>query len=92
MATLHIEHAITDFAWKAAFDRFADMHSSQGLIITASNAPLKTLGTLLSILISGPPRRREVPRLLQTRSGRRLTARPPSPARRRPGSDLVEER
>lgn len=32
MATLHIEHAITDFAsWKAAFDRFADRRKEAGV-------------------------------------------------------------
>jgi|SRR4051794_28328352 hypothetical protein len=32
MATLHIEHAITDFAvWKAAFDRFADAREHAGV-------------------------------------------------------------
>ena len=31
-ATLHIEHAITDFpTWKAAFDRFADARSQAGV-------------------------------------------------------------
>jgi hypothetical protein len=31
MNTLHIEHAITDYAtWKAAFDRFADMRRTAG--------------------------------------------------------------
>jgi hypothetical protein len=32
MATLHIEHAITDFdIWKGAFDRFADMRQQSGV-------------------------------------------------------------
>lgn len=32
MATLHIEHRITDFAsWKAAFDRFADRRQEAGV-------------------------------------------------------------
>ena len=32
MNTLHIEHAITDFAvWKAAFDCFAEMRRSAGV-------------------------------------------------------------
>lgn len=32
MATLHIEHAITDFAvWRAAFDRFADRRAAAGV-------------------------------------------------------------
>jgi hypothetical protein len=32
MVTLHIEHAITDFAvWKAAFDRFADARDRAGV-------------------------------------------------------------
>lgn len=32
MATLHIEHEITDFAsWKAAFDRFADRRREAGV-------------------------------------------------------------
>jgi hypothetical protein len=31
MATLHIEHAITDFpTWKAAFDRFASKRTEMG--------------------------------------------------------------
>jgi hypothetical protein len=31
-ATLHIEHAITDYpTWKAAFDRFADARSQAGV-------------------------------------------------------------
>lgn len=33
MATLHIEHAITDFTtWKAAFDRFAERRAQAGVI------------------------------------------------------------
>jgi hypothetical protein len=33
MATLHIEHAVTDFGtWKAAFDRFASRRSEAGVI------------------------------------------------------------
>lgn len=32
MATLHIEHAITDFpTWKAAFDRFASKRAEAGV-------------------------------------------------------------
>lgn len=32
MATLHIEHAITDFGtWKAAFDRFAEVRERSGV-------------------------------------------------------------
>ena len=32
MATLHIEHAITDFGlWSAAFDRFADFRKQSGV-------------------------------------------------------------
>ena len=32
MATLHIEHPITDFGtWKAAFDRFAEARMSSGV-------------------------------------------------------------
>ncbi|MCI0689727.1 MAG: hypothetical protein L0Y54_21195 [Sporichthyaceae bacterium] len=32
MVTLHIEHAITDYAtWKQAFDRFADMRRDSGV-------------------------------------------------------------
>lgn len=32
MVTLHIEHAITDFAvWKAAFDRFAEARDRAGV-------------------------------------------------------------
>ena len=32
MATLHIEHGITDFdSWKAAFDRFADVRREAGV-------------------------------------------------------------
>ena len=32
MATLHIEHAITDFdTWTAAFDRFADVRRNAGV-------------------------------------------------------------
>ena len=32
MATLHIEHRITDFeTWKAAFDRFADARRAAGV-------------------------------------------------------------
>lgn len=32
MATLHIEHAITDFAvWKTAFDRFAETRERAGV-------------------------------------------------------------
>ena len=32
MATLHIEHGITDFtSWKAAFDRFADRRREAGV-------------------------------------------------------------
>jgi hypothetical protein len=33
MPTLHIEHAIVDFAlWKAAFDRFADLRTRSGVL------------------------------------------------------------
>jgi hypothetical protein len=33
MPTLHIEHAITDFAlWKAAFDRFAEFRQRSGVL------------------------------------------------------------
>jgi hypothetical protein len=33
MPTLHIEHAISDFAtWKAAFDRFADVRARSGVL------------------------------------------------------------
>jgi hypothetical protein len=32
MATLHIEHPITDFGtWKAAFERFAELRESSGV-------------------------------------------------------------
>jgi hypothetical protein len=32
LATLHVEHPITDFAaWKAAFDRFADKRADAGV-------------------------------------------------------------
>lgn len=32
MATLHIEHAITDYGvWKSAFDRFEDMRRQSGV-------------------------------------------------------------
>ena len=32
MATLHIEHPVTDFStWKAAFDRFTDVRKSSGV-------------------------------------------------------------
>jgi len=32
MTTLHIEHAVTDFAeWKSAFDRFAQMREEAGV-------------------------------------------------------------
>lgn len=32
MATLHIEHAITDYAtWKTAFDRFAERRTAAGV-------------------------------------------------------------
>lgn len=38
MATLHIEHAITDdTSWKAAFDRFADCCREAGV---TTNAPV----------------------------------------------------
>lgn len=33
MPTLHIEHPITDFAtWKAAFDRFAELRATSGVL------------------------------------------------------------
>ena len=33
MATLHIEHAITDFEiWRAAFDRLADVRRNAGVV------------------------------------------------------------
>ncbi|GAA0980358.1 hypothetical protein GCM10009555_046680 [Acrocarpospora macrocephala] len=33
MVTLHIEHAISDFStWKQAFDQFADMRRSSGVL------------------------------------------------------------
>ncbi len=39
MATLHIEHRITDFAtWKAAYDRFASARNQAG--VTASRIQL----------------------------------------------------
>ena len=41
MATLHIEHAITDFAtWRAAFDRFAERRSAAGVIAHRITQPV----------------------------------------------------
>jgi hypothetical protein len=41
MATLHIEHGITDFAsWKAAFDRFADRRAEAGVTAQRIHQPL----------------------------------------------------
>lgn len=40
MATLHIEHEITDFAtWKAAFDRFAERRKDAGVIAHRIHQP-----------------------------------------------------
>ena len=40
MATLHIEHAITDFAtWKVAFDRFAERRSAAGVTAQRIHQP-----------------------------------------------------
>jgi hypothetical protein len=41
MATLHIEHPISDFAtWKAAFDRFADMRRQSGVLAERIQQPV----------------------------------------------------
>lgn len=41
MATLHIEHAITEFgAWKGAFDRFAAKRSEAGVLAHRIHQPL----------------------------------------------------
>lgn len=41
MATLHIEHAITDFAtWKAAFDRFAERRAQGGVTAHRIHQPI----------------------------------------------------
>ena len=40
MATLHIEHGITDFAsWKTAFDRFADRRREAGVTAERIHQP-----------------------------------------------------
>ena len=40
MATLHIEHGITDFqTWKAAFDRFAEKRQQAGVIAHRIHQP-----------------------------------------------------
>jgi len=41
MPTLHIEHAITDFAtWKAAFDRFAERRTQAGVLAEHVKQPV----------------------------------------------------
>lgn len=41
MATLHIEHAITDLAtWQTAFDRFADRRRVAGVVAQRIHQPL----------------------------------------------------
>ena len=40
MATLHIEHPVTDFGtWQAAFDRFAQVRQESGVSGAAHPAP-----------------------------------------------------
>lgn len=40
MATLHIEHAITDLAtWQTAFDRFADRRRAAGVVAQRVHQP-----------------------------------------------------
>ncbi len=42
MATLHIEHAITDLAtWQAAFDRFGDRRRAAGVLATRVHQPVE---------------------------------------------------
>jgi hypothetical protein len=42
MATLHIEHAITDLAtWREAFDRFADARAGAGVTATRIFQPVE---------------------------------------------------
>ena len=41
MATLHIEHAITDLAtWRAAFDRFAEARADAGVTTSRIFQPI----------------------------------------------------
>jgi hypothetical protein len=41
MATLHIEHAITDLAtWQTAFDRFADRRRAAGVVAQRIHQPV----------------------------------------------------
>ncbi|HEV7194729.1 MAG TPA: hypothetical protein VGN19_02215 [Pedococcus sp.] len=41
MATLHIEHAITDYrTWKTAFDRFADRRAAAGVLAERIQQPV----------------------------------------------------
>jgi hypothetical protein len=41
MATLHIEHAITDLAtWQTAFDQFAEQRSAAGVVAHRVHQPL----------------------------------------------------
>jgi len=41
MATLHIEHAITDLAtWQTAFDRFAEQRRAAGVVAQRVHQPL----------------------------------------------------
>ena len=41
MATLHIEHAITDLTtWQTAFDRFADQRSGAGVVAQRIHQPV----------------------------------------------------
>ena len=41
MATLHIEHAITDYAtWKTAFDRFAERRTAAGVTAQRIQQPV----------------------------------------------------
>jgi hypothetical protein len=41
MATLHIEHPITDYAvWRAAYDRFAELRRSAGVVADRVSRPV----------------------------------------------------
>lgn len=56
MATLHIEHAITDYAtWKAAFDRFADRRGAAGVTAHRIRQPLDDPGYVVLQLDFGSP-------------------------------------
>lgn len=88
MPTLHIEHAIVDFAlWRTAFERFAGFRTQAGV---RSHRLQRPVGDPHYIVIDLDfdtiPEAERFLEFLHTRSGHRLRTRPHSSERRRPGS------